>query len=273
MELLLQPTVAGAAFAGLAVAGGAPWFGDGLRTLRLRRHLKNLVETPLAELPTGMVHVRGRVTLESPLFAPLSGQPCAGFRLEVETTRGQTFAIDERRPFRLVTDESAAHVFDERAEWLLAVSAEREVASREAVSSHLEALLSRSAEARWARGIGQPLRLVERMLAAGAECHVVGYARQSRPFELPAEIEWARTGTDDRHALLEGRRTSHEPDLWIDGGGHLEFMLVSDRAPSTDALRIGAARMIGLAGGPLVSLGGLVYLAHAADQLRAAGRF
>ena len=35
MELALAPTFASAALAAAAVAGGAPWFGDGLRAIKV----------------------------------------------------------------------------------------------------------------------------------------------------------------------------------------------------------------------------------------------
>src|SRR5215470_19020586 len=83
MDLLLEPTVAGAALAAAAVAGGAPLFGDGLRAMRLSACFRRVRESAPGEARTGFVHVHGRAQLESPLFSPLTGRPCAAFRLEV----------------------------------------------------------------------------------------------------------------------------------------------------------------------------------------------
>ena len=76
--LQILPTPAGLTFAAIAVALGAPLFSDGLRALRLRRQLEALRETGLTDSLAGFAHARGRVALDSPLFSPLSGEPCAG---------------------------------------------------------------------------------------------------------------------------------------------------------------------------------------------------
>jgi hypothetical protein len=273
MDFSLSPTVGGSALAALAIATGAPWFGDGLRALRLRREFAALRETSIADAPSGLAQVRGEVLLESPMFAPLSGRPCAGFRLEVFVAGApQAAVIDVRRPFRIRQGEDIARVFAEHGRWTLDVTGERAIAAGEALGTQLEALLATTAESRWARGLGRDLRLVERALLAGATCHVVGQVREVHAYEQPAEIEWARTGTDDRVALDTSSRASYEPVYWIDEGGHLEFTWVSNHGPEPQDLRISTLRLIGLALGPVLGLGGLLYLASAADRLRELGQ-
>jgi hypothetical protein len=85
-----------------------------------------------------------------------------------------------------------------------------------------------------------------------------------------ATVEWIRTGTDA--AAMAPAPLRRDPDLWIGGGDHLDFLLVSDRAPRPQDLRIPASRAIGIAIGPALSLAGMLYLASAADFLRAMGR-
>ena len=61
---------------------------------------------------------------------------------------------------------------------------------------------------------------------------------------------------------------------WGSGPGEfLDFLLVSDRAPAARDLAVPAWRTVGAFAGPALSLLGLLYLAAAADQLRALGRF
>jgi hypothetical protein len=154
--------------------------------------------------------------------------------------------------------------------------------------------------------------LIERALFAGVESHVIGHLRHARPYELPSELEMMRTGTDDvipmsagntsqaielvsepaevvadqaespqprstgpfgRERRVPGRPFPGEVDLWMDSGGLLDYMLVSDTAPAREQLEISRWRMLGLTMGPALSLSGLLYLAHAADQLRIQGRF
>lgn len=317
MEFLLQPTIAGAALAALAVAGGAPFFSDGLRAFRLRRQFERLEEQPLDQEPIGFLHTHGRVLLDSPLFSPLTGRPCAGYRLDVQGP-GTFPAIvaEERRSFRLVSGETSARIMAGSGRWAIAETGRREIAPDEALSENLSALLARSADVLLLRHRNVPIVLTERALFAGAETHVVGQVRVARPFELPSELEMMRTGTDDVVQMVPGihraaiglvpepgetpqaepdgmpenlpprstgpfgieRRTAGRPfpgdvDLWVDGGGLLDFVLVTDTPPSQDLLAVSKWRTLGLLLGPALSLTGLLYLAHAADQLHSLGRF
>ena len=273
MAPIFSPTPAGCVLAAAFVVAGAPLFSAGLRAHRLRRHLLRLAERPLAEVPTGFVQVRGRVALDGPLVGPLSGRPCAGFVLEVR--RGETVvaAIPERRMFRLVSGEATARVMGGEGSWTLATTAEREIRPGDALTENLTALVARAPEVGLLRGTGTTLTLVERSLAVGQECFVIGQAHHARPFELPQAVELGRTGTDAASVATGARSLPREPDLWIGSGGHLEFLRISDRALDPRALAMPAWSLFGLGLGPLLSLAGLLYLAHAADRLRAAGRF
>src|SRR6266487_1670405 len=77
------PTAAGLSFAAAAVAIGAPLFSDGLRAIRLARAFRALEPSSIADAASGLAHVHGQVTLESPMFSPLGGIACAGYRLEL----------------------------------------------------------------------------------------------------------------------------------------------------------------------------------------------
>ncbi|MBI1795854.1 MAG: hypothetical protein HY076_05445 [Candidatus Eisenbacteria bacterium] len=289
MDFTLEPSVMGVAFAAFAVAAGAPVFGDGLRAFRLRRHLAALKEAALADAPTGFVYTRGRVVLDAPLFAPLSNRPCAGFRLELRGAGARPAAVIERRqPFRIVSGATSARVVATDGAWRLTETGRRTIAPGDAISEHLTALFEDCAELFWMRRQSQPVVLVERALMAGDEAHVVGQMRVARPYEMPVESEALRTGTDDA-AIVEthtrsggpfgierrqpGRPFASETDLWMDRGGHLDFVLVSDAEPAAAALAPPPWRMAGLVLGPALSLGALTFLAHAADVLRAHARF
>lgn len=313
MDIILQPTIAGAAFAALAVAGGAPIFSDGLRAFRLRRQFEQLSERPLDEEPVGFIHTRGRLLLDSPLFSPLTGKPCAGYRLEVQGSgAARATVVEERRPFRIVSGDTSARVMAGAGRWVVSETGRREIAPDESVSEHLSALLAHSPNVLLLKHRRMPMVLTEYALFAGAETHVVGHVRHARPFELSPEMELMRTGTDDVVQLVSGHPTTafelvperaEEPevapeslpprttgpfgierrapgrpfpgdvDLWVDGGGLLDFVLVSDAPPAGDQLAMSRWRTLGLLLGPALSLTGLLYLAHAADQLHSQGRF
>ena len=277
----LYPSGAGMLLAAAAVVLGAPLFGAGLRALRLRRHFSALRHPPLTEAPTGFIHLSGTVVPESPMFAPLSGSPCAGFGLEVNVVGSPiTRRLSEHRRFRLSGGGVSASVHELGARWDLTVTAEREIAPDQALSERLSSLLERMPDAMLARRRGRALRLVERALMIGSECHVVGQARHTKPVELVAEMETElqRTGTDDApqaagvsptHPMVT---TRSEPELWVGGGEQLDFLLVSDRAPEPARLAPPAYRALGIALGPALSLAGLIYLASALEAMRALAR-
>jgi hypothetical protein len=287
MPPFLEPTPAACILAAAAIVAGAPWFASGLRALRLRRHLAGLRERPLAEDPIGFVLVRGRVALESPLVGPLSGRPCAAFRLEIRRVGPATLAaIEERRCFRLVAAGGAgSRVCDpERALWDMPVVAQRALEPEEPLTANLAALIARSAEAAWLRRCGVPLILVERSLVAGQECFVIGSARHARPEEVsvtPAAVdlgelaetrEWSRTGTDDvPTSIIATTMTSGRTDLWIEAHGHLDFLRICQHAPDLSVLAPSGWRAVGVALGPLLGIAGLLFLAAAADRLRGSG--
>lgn len=276
MAVSLEPSIAGAVLAAGAVAAGAPLFSGGLRALRLSRAFARLEDRALRDYPSGFARVVGRVALEGPLFGPLSGAPCAGFELVVQAEGGGVAAVvDERRAFRLVADGVSARVAAGRRRWRVGETARRALRADEEPTQHLAALLARAPEALRLRRTGVTLLLIERALRPGAACHVVGQVRHSRPLELAAEsgTEWLRTGTDDVPVAAPGAAAPASPDLWIDEGGALDYLEVSDAPIGRPRLAWSGVRALGLAAGPLLSLGGLLYLAHAADRLRELGRF
>ena len=265
---LLQPTVGGAVLAALAVAVGAPIFGDGLRTLRLRRAFARLRESALPRDAEGLVRANGRVVLESPLFGPLSARPCAAFRLEIRTPDGRlAAAIEERRPFRLVAEGGSAAVAARGGSWALPAVAERVVDREQPGTAGVAALIERSPEARWLRAAGVRLTLVERTLAAGALCRVTGFARQVRAGEEAVEAARLRTGTDDVEVPPAGAPASALPRLVLDDGEAHEYLHVVADGTESEPLP-SLLRMTGLLTGPALGLAGLLYLARVAEGLR-----
>ena len=267
---ILEPTVGGCLLAAGLVVAGAPLFGAGLRTLRLRRHLRELEERPLAEAPTGFVMVKGRVALDGPLVGPLSGAPCAGYVLEVRRGAAVVASIPERRTFRLISGNTVARVLGGEGAWSMGVAAERQVEPGDTLTENLTALIERAPEVGLLRRGGATLTLIERSLRVGQECSVIGIAHHGRPFEVPVEL--GRTGTDATAVALSAPVLGGEPDVWIGSGGHLEFLKISDGPIDPRELAVAPWNMIGLGLGPLLTLSGLFYLARAADLWRAVGR-
>jgi hypothetical protein len=274
MGLVIQATPVGGAIAAALVVAGASLFGAGLRSLRLRRHLRRLDERSPADPRAGFALVRGRVALESPLVGPLSGQPCAGYQLDVVGPRSMRLAtLEDLRPFRLVADGGTAHVAGvDGGTWDLSAVAERAVGPADELSANLKALLQQSPEAQWLRRAGMTVTLVERALLANDECCVIGAVRAAQPYELISDIELARTGTDDAMPAAPTRH-SESPELWIEPDEHLEYLRVSDRPPDAAALAVSPWGTLGLILGPLLCIAGMLYLIALADSLRALSRF
>ncbi len=270
------PSPAGVIFAAAAVVIGAPLFGAGLRALRLRRALARVRDARLDEAADGIVRTHGRVALESPLFTPLSDQRCAGFRLEahgvdVPVSR----AIEDVRPFRLIDGGEVVHVAAARAHWDMPQTAERVLAPDEPLAERLLHLLSEMPEAAWLRHSGRRIRLVERALLSGAMCHVTGEFCRHPRVEWAAEVEYARTGTDDAPIPVATlvAQAGDAPSAHIEPLAHTEFMVVSHETPAADAGLPPARNLAGLLAGPLLGLLGLLYLAAAADYWRALRAF
>lgn len=268
----ILPTPAGLAAAAAAVAVGAPLFADGLRTLRLSRAFSNLVLRSIADAPGGLSHVTGRVVLESPLFSPLSATPCAAFTLAISGQHGAVSSVaSEARAFRLQDGAATARVQPAGARLEFAPGVTREVGPEDQLSENLTAILGRAPEAQWLRRTGGRLVLTEHVLGSGALCHAVGWLRRGRA-GLLLEQEMLRTGTDDAVVTAAVNPALDEPDAWLDSGDAAPFLVLSDRSPERAWLAMPRWRSIGALAGPALGLSGLLYLAAAADRLRALGR-
>ena len=271
---LVHPTAGGLACAVGAVVAGSPLFSGGLRALRLRHRLGRLGDASASPDGEGFRHLRGTVALESPLFAPLSTRPCAAFRLELRADGAPVAkTVGDQRPFRVVMAGAVARVEAEGCRWALARTAEREVAADEALSGTLARLLEQAPEVQWWRRAGGRLRLTERALLAGSPCHVVGHVRRARAAAAAAETLLERTGTDDVAEVVTLAAADAGPELSVGPDGLVDFTLVADREPAAADLAVPLRRTLGLLAGPALSLLGLLYLAAAAEALRAAGRF
>jgi len=252
------------------VAAGAPMFLSGRRALRMRSVFGSLVERPLAQDAAGWVQVSGRVALVSPLFAPLSGTRCAGFRLEVCGVSSRVGGVvSEQRPFRLDSGERSAQVAPDRAEWQLPVTAERTVGTNDALPERLAQLLESNAEIRWLRDRRVPLRIVERALTSGANVTVLGVAREEWVESREEHVELAATGTDDGvSTTITSGDTISTGELWLVGddvAGIGPRVFTSQADPRT--LMPAPWRLALLGAGPALALAGLLYLVRAAGPL------
>jgi len=271
--LLVLPLTPGGVLLAVACAiAGAPVFARGLRALRARRALAGLQEVPLAEEVAGVVRVTGKVTLESPLFGPLSGKQCAGYDLVVcgvGSAVGGT--VRERRSFRLESGDASARVMPENADWYMPVTAKKTLAAGEATTERLRALLASSPELRWLHGRRVALELVERSLEAGRNVSVVAVARTDVIFHLPAEEELAATGTDGPFAAprLFSVPESEDRELVLESGEALERVQVHADPPRRAAVLPSRWRASLAFIGPALTLVALLYLVRAGGTLLA----
>jgi hypothetical protein len=266
--LFISHGPASAVLAVLCVVVGGPWFADGLRALRARRALRALPGAAGARMAGGPLHLHGRVALESPMFAPLSGRPCASWELHLRDERGM-FAgrANEARDFRLVLEDGALQVPAE-SEWRLGVTGERTFGSPAEMSEHLLALLERSAELRWLTARGSAVTVAERALYAGAEAHVLGVGMRGA-VTAHEPVALARTGTDDI-------AWHDEPQVTVGDGqlvpcADLDRCIVSDHALEPRRLAPPLWRAHGVLFGPALALAGLLELAGFAGRGLGAG--
>ena len=254
------------------VIAGGPWFADGLRALRQRRALAALRSGADARLREGPVTVRGIVVLDSPLFAPLSGRPCAGYMLEVGSTPATMLGrVSDTRAFRLATRDGIAEVEAADGLWEMAISSERTVGSVSELSENLRVLLASTPELRWLVAHGGPLVLRERALLAGSVAVVLGVATALAVPALAEPMAFARTGTDDSAWIVNApgatAPASTTPAWCIGAGEPFEHCVVSDGAPETWRFAPPAWRLLGTVLGPTLSLAGLLMLAEAAGRV------
>lgn len=262
-------SVAGLLLAAASVVAGAPWFADGLRSLRARRALAAVRPESIAGAASGLCELGGRVELESPLFSPLSARPCAGYLLEVRGVGTRIGgSVSEVRPFRLIDGADRVHVDAESVLWRLAVTAEREVPAGAPIPERIRTLMDRNGELRWLRAQGSTLLLTERALCAGSECHVLGELRQERVVTY-SETAWvAATGTDGEVVNAASIPVSDETlDRRMGPSDLLERIVIADGALAASQLAPPAWRVSGAVLGPALALAGLLYLAHAADRV------
>ena len=273
LALGISPSGAGLVLATAAVIGGARLFSAGLHASRLRRQLVRVRPTAFPDAPDGdFAQLSGAVALESPMFGPISGVPCAGYDLDVRGVGAPVRCIvSERRPFRLEGEDGSVEVPDAIGSWEVGITADREIGADEGISTRLAALLARAPETLWWRRAGGRLHITERALRAGATCHVVGRVHVAHSIPVEGAAETLRTGTDDAIAWAPG--IAEGAQLVVGAGDHLGWMLVSDREPSPERLRVPGLHTLGLVVGPLLGLLGILYLASAADTVRTLGRF
>ena len=273
--------------AAVATLAGAPLFAAGRRALQMRRAAAGLTVVPLDHTAAGLVTLHGQVALESPMFAPLSGRPCAGFTLEVAGDGMRVGAsLSELRAFRLVGEQATARVVVDHGVWRGAVTQRRTITPLEALPERLAGLLEQSAEVRWLRDRRVALQLTERALEVGAEVFVTGVARgsgvaqvargQAQEFAMVESMELAATGTDGMAWTVgdigdigdKGQRSSRrEPELWIESGEPLGQLLVTPEAPAPAVVAPPLWKLTLMLLGPAFTLAGLLYLARVVAPL------
>jgi len=274
MDLLsgIPVTAAGVLVAIAFAVGGAPLFALGRKAFRLRGVLRSLAERPLTADLTGWVNVRGRVELLSPMFAPLSGRPCAGFQLEVSGENSRVGGtIGEWRSFRLQHGDASVFVSADSAEWHLPVTDERTLPAADPLPERIAQLLDSNAETRWLRDRRAPLHVVERALEAGATVSVLGVARHEREIARIENVALAATGTDDGLTVeveaVPGNGATGDA-LWLAGDGELSpGVRVFTDAPDRRSLEPSPWLVSLLGVGPVLTVAGLLYLARAAGPL------
>lgn len=173
--------------------GMATW----LRQAR-RVHKETRAITPAGGLNEGSQQLSGIVEPLQTLNAPLSGRPCAFFRIAVELADRTTFAIDpDDLPFLLRDGSGECLVFPRGASLEVGGGVEKTAQVRD-LPPALGALLSRSGQQVEGR-----VRLLEQILPIGATVEVMGIGHHvpAGPAgeRVRAHMEEARTLFRERH--------------------------------------------------------------------------
>ena len=262
-SLAYAATPAGTALAVACVVAGGPWFADGLRALKARRALRGLPREAGRVLHPGPLHARGRVVLESPMFAPLSGRPCARFELEVRDHGGRFVgALHDERDFLLELDTGVAQIGGGLV-GRIGITDERTYGTAAELSERLRALFRREPELRWVLGQPGSFTVMERALFAGTEAHVLGCGLRGA-VQWHERVPMLRTGTDD--APWEESLVEPVSEWHIGPCEGLDHAIVSDRPLEPQRLAPPVWRTHGALLGPALTLAGLLELAQAAGH-------
>jgi len=152
------------------------------------------------------------------------------------------------------------------------VTGQRDVRAGEPVSANMAALLEGDAVLRWLRDRRSAMRIVERSLQAGARVEVIGHAHTVAAAAEAAHATLAATGTDGLAWAIEVPSRRDLPALRLAAHDPLGLHVVADGEAEPARFAAPAWRLVGLLIGPLCSLAGLVYLAHAVESTLG-GRF
>ena len=198
----------------LGTWGMATW----LRQAR-RVHRETRAITPAGGLNEGAQQLSGIVEPLQTLNAPLSGRPCAFFRIAVELPDNTTFAVDpDDLPFRLRDGSGECLVFPRGASLEIGGAMERTSLVKD-LPPALAALLSRSGQQVEGR-----VRLLEQILPIGAAVDVMGIGH---PVPSGPAGERVRAHMDEARILFTERHPHRGNAL---DGPTLSSLVVRERA-------------------------------------------
>jgi hypothetical protein len=260
------------AFYATAALGVGPWlFHRGFRTLRTRRLIANTPTARIRSMAMGLVEITGTVEPRSTVLSPFAGKPCAYWEVDVSSRTRRGWAVIHRNhsgsPFYLRDATGLAMVYPHGSQCKIAFGTEEYCQGLMLPSCYADYMNDHASTLGRLASFGT-LRFRERLLEAGDRAYVLGTAMPRSKGQVIGEGEsLLATGTDD--AVVTRLRTlDHEVAAVVRRGENESTFIISQESEKSLMLDLGMRAALQVAGGPALTLFGLIYWLSAVSMGR-----
>jgi len=240
-----------------------PWFFyKGFRTLRARRLIANTPTARIRSMAMGLVEINGTVEPRSTLNAPFSGKPCAYWEVDIASRNKNGWSIVHRNrsgnPFYVRDKTGVALVYPSGAECKIPFGNEDTYSGLMLPDCYADYMKAHVSAMGMLSRMGT-LRFRERMLEGGEPAFVLGTAVPRAQERVIADGDLLlATGTGDA-APTRLETTDHEVAAVIRRGDNERTFIISQESEKSLILDLGIRAFLQVAGGPTLTLFGLLY--------------
>lgn len=252
-----------------ALLTGPPMFWGGFRDLRTKQLIDNTPTARIRSMAMGLVEVNGAIEARSLAHAPFSGRPCAYWQVEIATRAGRrggwrTVHTDSSgQPFFLRDETGVAMVYPRGATCRVHHAIEEECLGLTLPEPYAGYLADKNLPGRFVWRLST-MRFRERVLEEGQKVYVLGTAvPKARAHVVSEDQTAAATGTDGAPWTRRLRDATDESVAVLRRGDHYPIFVISQTPERQLTFQLGITGAAKLAGGPILTLGGLAFLLDA----------
>uniref|UniRef100_A0A832I5H1 RING-type E3 ubiquitin transferase n=1 Tax=Eiseniibacteriota bacterium TaxID=2212470 RepID=A0A832I5H1_UNCEI len=255
--------------AGAGLLAGPPMIVRGVRDLRTRQIVENTPTARIRSMAMGLVEVNGTVEARSLATAPFSGRRCVYWQVEVAVRTSRrggwrtVHAESSGQPFFLRDETGVALVYPHGAECRVRHAVEEECHGLALPELYAAFLAERRLAGRFLWRLAA-MRFRERVLEEGQQVYVLATAvPRSRAHAVSDGEALAATGTDGAPWTRRARDAGDEVVAVLRRGAAHPVFVISQSHEGELAFALGLKGAARLAGGTLLTLGGLALLLDA----------